>query len=326
MPFCVFMFLFLWMHHLCLLLWHVTQASLFFILEDISVGYALPQMPNTLAVGDIMAGRPGKALPRDLEDFLSVSKDGVMLVSFGSHVDVDMPDVVRKLCDAFTDRRNRLRVIWKMKNTKVCSSDDGRIKLMPWIPQNDLLADPRVHMFISHGGLNSVIESVYHAKPLIIYPIYGDQPSNAAAAETKGFAIRMDISDFNSEMLLSNIDKLLDDPTYRRNAHLSSAILRDRPHTAAQRVSAMIDHVIKYGDKHLRTGAFELSTAQFFMFDIFVFLLTACIAVLLAVILMCYCVCRTCRRCCCQPKKLKTPWICVIARIAVKSHIYRRPL
>ena len=263
-------------------------------------------MPNTVAVGDVIAGRPGKALPRDLEDFLSASKDGVILMSFGSYFDLDVPEIVRKICDAFSDRRNRLRVIWKTKDRKICTSDDGRIKLMPWIPQNDLLADPRVQMFISHGGFNSIIESAYHAKPLIIFPIHGDQLSNAAAAEFKGFAIRMDISDFDSEMLLSNIETLLHDPTYRRKAQLSSAILRDRPQTAAQRVSAMIDHVIKYGDKHLRTGAFDLSTAQFFMFDLFVFLLAACIAVLLAVILMCYCICRTCRRCCCTRKKLKT--------------------
>ena len=282
------------------------QASLWFFVEDISFGYALPQMPNTLAVGDIMSGRPGKALPRDLEDFLSASKEGVILVSFGSYFDVDMPEIVEKFCDAFTDKTNRLRVIWKMKDTKACSSDDGRIKLMSWIPQNDLLADPRVQMFISHGGLNSIIESVYHAKPLIIFPIYADQPSNAASAEAKGLAVRMDFGDFSSGTLLSNINKLLHDSTYKRNARLSSAILRDRPHTVAQRVSAMIDHVIKYGDEHLRTGAFELSTAQFFMFDIFAFLLTACIAVLLAVILLCYCCYRTCRRCCCTRKKLKT--------------------
>jgi len=283
------------------------QSSLWFYIEDISVGYALPQMPNTVAIGDIMAGRPGQALPRDLEDFLSASKDGVILVSFGSYLDFTvMPEVVRKFCNAFIDERNRLRVIWKTKDTKICSSDDGRIKLMPWISQNDLLADPRVQIFISHGGFNSIIESVYHAKPLIIFPHWADQLANAAAAETKGIAIRMDIGDFSSEALLSNINKLLHDPTYRHNAHLSSAILRDRPHTAAQRVSAMIDHVIKYGDKHLRTGAFELSIAQFFVFDIFVFLLTACIAVLLTVILMCYCVYRTCRRCCGTRKKLKT--------------------
>ena len=171
-------------------------------------------MPNTIAVGDIMVGHPGKALPRDLEDFMSASKAGVILVAFGSYFDFTAPEVVRKFCDAFTDRRNRWRVIWKTKDTKVCSCGDGRIKLMPWIPQNDLLADSRVQLFISHGGFNSIIESVYHMKPLIIFPVNADQPSNAAAAEAKGLAIRMDMGDFSSETLLSNIDKLLHDPTY----------------------------------------------------------------------------------------------------------------
>jgi len=101
-------------------------------------------MPNTVAVGDIMAGQRRKTLPRDLEDFISASKDGVILVAFGSYFDFLPQDVERKFCDAFTDGRNRLRVIWKMKDTDLCASADGRVKVMPWVPQNDLLADPRV--------------------------------------------------------------------------------------------------------------------------------------------------------------------------------------
>jgi len=263
-------------------------------------------MPNTVAVGDIMAGQPGKALPLDLEDFISASKDGVILVSFGSYFDFIPHDVVRKFCDAFTDGRNRLSVIWKMKDTNLCASTDGRVRLMLWVPQNDLLADPRVKVFISHGGFSSTIESVYHAKTLIIFPIAFDQLTNAAAAESKGFGIRMDIGNFSSETLLSNIDKLLHDPTYRRSAHRASAILRDRPDTAAQRVSAMIDHVIRYGDRHLRTGAYDLSIAQFFMFDIFAILLAAGVSVLLVVMLLCYCICRTCCRRYYKARKCKT--------------------
>jgi len=264
-------------------------------------------MPNTVAVGDIMARQPGKALPPDLEDFMSTSKHGVILVSFGSYFDFIPQDIVRKFCDAFTDGRNRLCVIWKMKDTDLCTGADGsRVKLMPWVPQNDLLADPRVQLFISHGGFNSIIESVYHAKPLIIFPIFSDQLKNAAAAESKGFAIRMDIGNFSSETFLSNMDKLLHDPSYRRNAHRASAILRDRPDTAAQRVSAIIDHVIKYGDQHLRTGAYELSTAEFFMFDIFAILLAAGVGVLLVVMIVCYCVCRACCGRCYTGKKTKT--------------------
>jgi len=282
------------------------QASLWFYIEDISLGYAQPLMPNTIDIGSIIAGRPGKALPREIEDFISASNDGVVIVSFGSYFDFDTPGIVRKFCDAFTDRRHRLRAIWKTKPVNICPNDDGRVKIMPWIPQNDLLADPRVRIFISHGGINSIIESVYHAKPLIIFPVVADQSFNAAAAESKGFAIRMDIGDFTSDALLSNIMTLLTDPTYERNAHLASAIMRDRRNSTAQRVSAMIDHVIKYGDRHLRTGAYELSTLQFFMFDIFAVLLAAFVALLLVVTMTCYCAFRLCRGRCCIRQKLKT--------------------
>jgi len=285
------------------------QASLWLYMEDISVGYALPHMPNTVSVGDIMTGRPGEALPSELEDFISAAEDGVMFVSFGSFIDLSAHLVVRKFCDAFVDRKNRLRVVWKTQHANPCAAGDDvdqRVKFMSALPPNDLLADPRIRIFISHGGVNGIMESVYHAKPLVIFPIISDQFLNAAAAESKGFAIRMDIGDFTPDSLLSNVETLLTDPTYRRNAHLASAILRDRRDTAAQRVSALIDHVIKYGDRHLRTGAFELNTAQFFMFDVFAFLSAAAAVALLVAVLACCCVYRTCRRRCCKQKKSKT--------------------
>ena len=134
------------------------------------------------------------------------------------------------------------------------------------------------------------MESVYHAKPLLILPIGADQPANAAAAVSKGFAIQMKILDFSVESLTLNIGKLLTEPSYKRSVELASAIMRDRRDTAAQRVSFMIDHVVKYGDRHLRTGAFELSTFQFMMFDIFAVLVAAAVLVLFMVTLLCYCV------------------------------------
>jgi len=93
---------------------------------------------------------------------------------------------------------------------------------------------------------------------------------------------------------------VLNDPTYKRNAQLASAILRDRRDTPAERVSAMIDHVIKYGDRHLRTGAFELWTLQFLMFDIFAAVIAAGIVGLLCLILCCCCIHRRCCGRCCR--------------------------
>ena len=45
-----------------------------------------------------------------------------------------------------------------------------------FVPQLELLNDPRVIAFVSHAGGNSIIESMYYGKPLICAPISADQP------------------------------------------------------------------------------------------------------------------------------------------------------
>ena len=265
------------------------RQSLWFFIENLSLNYPLPQMPNTIAVGDIMIGAQKRPLSDEIQRFISKSKPGVIIASFGSYCDFFPPKITQRICNAFTEvaKRFEVSIIWKLIDEGLCVNEN--ILILPWIPQNDLLADSRVKLFISHGGHNSLMESIYHAKPLVVFPIALDQPANAAAAESKGFAIQMNIADFTTEMLVSNIKKLLTDSTYKRNVELASAILRDRRDTPAQRVSAMIDHVIKYGDQHLRTGAFEMSTLQFLMFDIFAALFVSAVVVLSSAVLCCYC-------------------------------------
>lgn len=39
-----------------------------------------------------------------------------------------------------------------------------------WLPQNDILGDKRVAAFVTHGGLNSVLETLYHGTPAVGVP------------------------------------------------------------------------------------------------------------------------------------------------------------
>ena len=45
------------------------------------------------------------------------------------------------------------------------------ILLKAFVPQVQLLNDERVFTFISHGGGNSILESIYSGKPLIGVPL-----------------------------------------------------------------------------------------------------------------------------------------------------------
>lgn len=244
------------------------QASLWFLLEHIAVGSVHPQLPKTVVVGDIMAGRPGKTLPPELEKFMSETarvRLGFILVSLRYNI---LTDFSVTFCEAFSELKRYFGVIWRTEELEICSGGE-HVMRMPWIPQNDLLADPRVVMFISDGGINSIVESVYHAKPLIIFPNTSDQWLNVAAAESKGFAVKIPFP-IESKTIVQTIENVYEDPLYKRNALMSSALLHDQRDTPAQRVSAMIDHVIKYGDRHLQTEVTELSNMT--MLDIFAIL------------------------------------------------------
>jgi len=46
-----------------------------------------------------------------------------------------------------------------------------------------LLGDTRIKAFITHGGLNSILESVYHSKPMIVIGTSIDQVNNAVVIE-----------------------------------------------------------------------------------------------------------------------------------------------
>lgn len=243
-------------------------------------------------------------LSTELAQFLDGSPDAVILGSFGSFFEHVPEDIARRFCDAFRSLVHH-RFVWKLRYPEYCAGVEN-VKILPWIPQNDLLAHDKVRLFITHGGFNSLVEAVYHATPVIVFPIALDQPENAGLVVAKGFGLRMDLALFTVDELVANIRKVLtDDGGFRRKVTTASAILRDRRDTPAERVSHAIEHVIKNGDAHLRTGAFQLSTLEFIMFDIFLAITVIGIALLFVVVSMVYCAYRAVGKCCSSKKILK---------------------
>ncbi|KAL3110613.1 hypothetical protein niasHT_019664 [Heterodera trifolii] len=48
-----------------------------------------------------------------------------------------------------------------------------------WINQKELLAHPKTKAFVSHCGMNSLLESVFHGVPIVCVPFVMDQYYNA---------------------------------------------------------------------------------------------------------------------------------------------------
>lgn len=86
-------------------------------------------------------------------------------------------------------------------------SDINEIKLI-------LLAHPNVKAFITHGGLLSTMESIYHAVPILGIPIFADQTTNIALAESYGYGKKVSFLEISENKLYLTLRQLLDNLKY----------------------------------------------------------------------------------------------------------------
>jgi MGT family glycosyltransferase len=78
-----------------------------------------------------------------------------------------------------------------------------------FLPQTSVL--PQVDLVITHGGNNTVTESLYFGKPMVLLPVFWDQHDNAQRIDETGYGIRIDTYAHEPEELRRAIARLLDD-------------------------------------------------------------------------------------------------------------------
>jgi MGT family glycosyltransferase len=92
-----------------------------------------------------------------------------------------------------------------------------------FLPQVSIL--PHVDLVITHGGNNTVTESLRFGKPMVLLPVFWDQYDNAQRMHETGFGIRLDTYAHAPEELTGAIERLLADaPLHERLNALSSRL------------------------------------------------------------------------------------------------------
>lgn len=114
----------------------------------------------------------------------------VIYISFGSLIalsDQQFESIATAL------KNNNRPFLWVVKGSEIRRTSDGVGGLpsefleetkdqgivVPWSPQTKVLAHPAIACFLTHCGWNSMLEAVASGVPMIAYPQWTDQPTNA---------------------------------------------------------------------------------------------------------------------------------------------------
>ncbi|KAJ9589989.1 hypothetical protein L9F63_016881, partial [Diploptera punctata] len=251
-----------------------------FILQNghATVTYPRPYLPNVAEIACIHC-HPSKPLPRDLEEFVSGSDSGFIYVSMGSSVlTSNMPEMLRFM---FIRVFSQLpyRVLWKFE------ADEGSIPDLPdnvrlgrWLPQQDILGHRNIRAFVTHGGLLSMFETVYHGVPVVTMPVFCDHDANSAKAELDGYALKLELQELTAQKLLWAINEVIRNPKYRESVKSRQRLLRDQPEHPLDRAVYWTEYVLRHkGAYHLHSPAREYSFIQYYLIDVYTLLLAGII-------------------------------------------------
>jgi len=107
------------------------------------------------------------------------------------------------------------------------------------VPQPALL--PLVDAVITHGGNNTVTESLHFGKPMVVLPLFWDQYDNAQRMDELGLGVRLPTFEFEDAQLGEAVDRLIADEAVAARLKQISKRLQATPGTerAAEQIESL---------------------------------------------------------------------------------------
>jgi MGT family glycosyltransferase len=159
-----------------------------------------------------LAGR--SHLEKELLDFKT--NQPLIYISLGTIFNND-PQFYHICVDAFTNcPYNVLISIGKAMDSKVFGKTPENIRIRSHVNQISVLQHAEV--FVSHGGMNSVNESMYYGVPMVLFPAVQEQLVNSLRVQQLGAGKVMKRIDLTKEALHRVVTGILQNPSFKKNA------------------------------------------------------------------------------------------------------------
>ncbi|VVC42345.1 UDP-glucuronosyl/UDP-glucosyltransferase [Cinara cedri] len=207
----------------------VNNVNALIVNTHFAFGDTRPLLPGIIEIGGCTYKSP-KPLTEDLENYVSSARRGVIYFSMGSIVKGSSISAEHSLAmiKAFS-RLEGYHVLWKWEDEPPHPEvRSNNVKFVPWMPQFDVLSHPNVKLFISHGGLNGILEALYSGVPVVGIPMFADQFSNVNYIVYNECGLRLSLDQIDEETVYDTISTVLENDKYTTNIKRLSQLYWDR--------------------------------------------------------------------------------------------------
>jgi len=181
------------------------------------------------------------SLPAELAPVVGGRDGSLLYLSLGSLGSADV-GLMQRLVDILGETRHRVIVSKGPLADQL--SLPGNMTGEAFLPQPAII--PQVDLVITHGGNNTVTESLHHGKPMVILPLFWDQVDNAQRLAETGFGARLPAYEADGADFTGAIDRLLSDQSLRDRLSVLSKRLKANPGTV--KAADLIERLARTGE------------------------------------------------------------------------------
>ncbi|KAF8373397.1 hypothetical protein PRIPAC_79826, partial [Pristionchus pacificus] len=273
------------------------QNSLVFMNSDPMVDFPRPSAARIIDIGGITVSNGANKLNSTWSSIMDL-RPRTVLISFGSfakaHLMLDeykksIVETVKKFPDV------TFILKYEIPEHKI-SGGVANLVETTWMPQNDILHDPRLSAFITHGGQGSTTESYFAGVPLIVIPICFDQLRNSAQVKRNGVGLVVEKTDLvNEKSLTAAITEIVTNEKYREKAKKVQKMLKEKPFSPDEVFIRNMEFLSKHGPlRQLDHYGKHLSVFQYYLIDIIAFIAAiVLISIIIIVVIVRSCVKRS---------------------------------
>uniref|UniRef100_A0A7E4VCT0 glucuronosyltransferase n=1 Tax=Panagrellus redivivus TaxID=6233 RepID=A0A7E4VCT0_PANRE len=268
----------------------IANGRFLFLNTEEHIDFPRPITHKIVYIGGIMVdSKSSDALPDEYKEIFDNAKKGVVFVSFGSaaksrYMPTHIKDAFLQLFAAFPE----ISFIWKYEDPDdTIGNDLPNLFKKTWVPQKELLPHPRLLAFVTHGGMNSVLEATFSGVSLLGIPLFADQMRNIKMLEYRESAVSIHKEAVTGKSLIAAMHKLTDTDSYRKHAQELAALAKSNPQSPKERFLTHMENAIKFAHTkdYLDIGHREFNTVRYYNLDVYAFL-TLVVIVTVSIVLL----------------------------------------